>query len=274
MKIASSLSLCLVLPLVLPAGVSSAPMKPRPKSLAENARTVVGAIVEAARRNARLPARTKAGARPPFRRTGDDLMVYYVQEAARAARRLPADEARPAYLLALGVALDTTNLLRKNPVTAALWEKVETDKTRAQRLKVIGEATVHGRHDLALHFVVSAALTAVSGARAAEAAGILKEILDANGGSGFSFADLAADLSGIAFAEQVLASKDSLARIEKSFTVADHALSPKGLVEGLSAKDFAARYGSASDKRFRTALEALRKRVYALPAYKERKKEK
>ena len=58
---------------------------------------------------------------------------------------------------------------------------------------------MRGRHDLAQHVGVSAALTALSGPRAAEAAGLLKELLDSGeGGSVFSFADLAADLADLA----------------------------------------------------------------------------
>jgi hypothetical protein len=88
------------------------------------------------------------------------------------------------------------------------------------------------------------------------------------GDSGFSFADLSADLAGIAFAQRVLDTPEQLARVEKAFTVADYALSPKGLPEGLSEKEFARQYGSVSDKRFLTPFEDLRRRVRALPGYK------
>jgi hypothetical protein len=201
------------------------------------------------------------------------LTAYYVRAAAAAAgrlpRRAPVERAR-AFLLALGVMLDDSSLLRKNPVTGGLWRRIETDAERARRLAVLGTPTVHGRHDLAQHFSVSAGLTAMAGARAAEAAGVLKELLDAEGGSGFSFADLAADLAGVAFAEQILRAPERLAGVAKSFTVADYAPSPRGLIEGLSSRQFARRYGSVNDKRFRTALEALRRRVRALPGYRAR----
>ena len=49
-----------------------------------------------------------------------------------------------------------------------------------------------GRHDLAQHFVVSAALAAWSGEPVADAIGLYKELNDARHGSGFSFIDLAA----------------------------------------------------------------------------------
>ncbi len=243
--------------LSLLSAVPAAPKASLPVPIA-GARTVVAAIVEAAKHNA-------SQATP---RKGDELTAYYVRTAAAAARKLPEAERASAFLLGIGVALDTAALLRKNPVTGNLWNKVESEKERAARLKVIGEPTVHGRHDLTQHFVVSAALTASHGPRAAETAGLLKEMLDAEGGSGFSFADLASDLAGIAFAEQVLRSPARLAQLEKGFVVRDYAPSPRGLVEGLTSADFERRYGSLTDKRFRAALEALRKQVRALPGHK------
>jgi hypothetical protein len=135
---------------------------------------------------------------------------------------------------------------------------------------VLGTPTVHGRHDLAQHFGVSAALTAWAGARRAEAMGLAKEWLDAaEGGSGFSFADLAADLAGVTFASRVLDKPARLAALEKGFRVADFTVAPKGLDEGLSQKEFAKRYGSLRDERFKKALEALRKRVQDRPGFKE-----
>jgi hypothetical protein len=238
---------------------AEAPKKASSEALADNARTVLAAIVKAAADNQNLPERG--------RRTGDDLSVYYVRAGASAARRLPKEQAAPAFLLALGIALDDSSLLRSNLVTRTLWRRVEPDEARKQRLRVLGSPTLHGRHDLAQHFSVSAALSAAMGEQAAESAGLLKEMLDARGGSGFSFADLSADLAGIAFARRLLEKPDRLADIEKSFTVADYALPPKGLIEGLSAEQFAKQYGSLKDDRFLRVLADLRKRIDALPGY-------
>jgi hypothetical protein len=246
---------------------AEAPKKTSSEALADNARTVLAAIVKAAEENQRLPERVKAGARGPFRRVGDDLTVYYVRAGAAAARRLPAEQAAPAYLLALGIALDDSMLVRSNLLTRTLWRKVEPDEARKRRLRVLGSPSLHGRHDLAQHFAVSAALTAAAGPEAAEAAGLLKEMLDSRGGSGFSFADLSADFAGIAFARRLLAKPNLLAGVEKSFAVADYVLPPKGLPEGLMAAEFAKQYGSLNDERFRRRQADIRKRLDALPGY-------
>jgi hypothetical protein len=243
--------------------------------LAENARTVLAAIVKAADENHRLPPPPSPpllggkgeGARAPFRRSGEELTVYYVRTAAAAARKLPEKEGASAFLLALGIALDDSPLLRTNLLTRRLWRKVESDDARKQRLAVLGEPALHGRHDLAQHFSVSAALTAAAGPQAAESAGILKEKLDSRGGSGFSFADLSADFAGIAFARQLLAKPERLADIEKSFRIDDYTISPRGLPEGLTAAQFEKQYGSLTDERYLRVQEDIRKRIAALPGY-------
>ncbi len=251
--------LSLVLLLVSPADDRPA-AKPDRDTLMNSARSVMAAIVAAGRDNGRRTAPLKE----------DQLTEYYVRAAVAAARRLPEKQRAPAMLLALGVALDRSSLMRKNPVTAIPWRRVETDAERTERLKVLGTPTVHGRHDLAQHFAVSAGLTALLGAKAAESAGLLKELLDAEpGGSGFSFADLAADLSGVAFAQQLLDDPSRLAGVEKSYTVAAFVVPPKGLTEDLTREQFTKQYGSIRDARFRKELEALRKKVRALPGRKD-----
>ncbi len=60
--------------------------------------------------------------------------------------------------------------------------------------------SLYGRYDLAKHFVLSAAVTSLSNPVLAEVIGMKKEIADSYRGSGFSFADLAADRAGIKLA--------------------------------------------------------------------------
>ncbi|MGH7171060.1 MAG: hypothetical protein ACRELG_12345 [Gemmataceae bacterium] len=253
----------------LQAGEADSPKKQDTEKLAANAQAVLAAIVKAASENHRLPERNAPGARAPLRRSGDDLTVYYVRAAASAARRLPEKEAASAFLLALGIALDESSLLRSNLLTRGLWRKVEPDDARKRRLAVLGSPTLHGRHDLAQHFSVSAALTAAAGPQAAESAGLLKEMLDARGGSGFSFADLSADFAGIAFARRLLDKPSRLADLAKAFRIGDYALAPRGLPEGLTAKQFEKRYGSLKDERFQRLQTDIRKRIEALPGYRD-----
>jgi hypothetical protein len=233
-------------------------------------RTILTALIKAAEENRKLPERA-AGKKGPFRSTGDDLAAYYVRSAAAAARQLPAEHSVPAFLIGLGIGMDTAELMRKTPLTGPLWQKVESDAERRRRLEVIGLPTMQGRHDLNEHFVVSGALTALAGAYAAEKAGLLKEMLDSKGGSGFSFADLSADLAGVAFAQRLLDDPARLARVEKEFAVVDYLIPPKGLVEDLQEKEFKRQYGSITDERFLKPYEEIRKRILALPGYQDAK---
>lgn len=225
----------------------------------EAARQVLAAVVLTAEQN----QKQKQTARP-----ADRLTELYVRAAAKAALAL-ADKQADAFLLAVGVALDDDELLRKNLVTRDLWARLETDAERRKRLAVLGSPTIHGRHDWAQHFAVSAALTVFSGRQAAEAAGVFKEQLDMRpGGSGFSFADLGADFAGIAFAEHVRGGA-SLAELSKTFTVVDYVPKLAGLADGLPRDEFARQYGSVSDERFRAAQAAVWKRVRDLPVYQK-----
>lgn len=236
--------------------------KPDAEKLVPDARTVLAAVVEAAKENRRR--------KKPI--AGDELTAVYLKAAAAAARKLPDGRGGPAFALAVGVGLDTSALMRKNPVVAGTWRKVETDAERKARLEVLGEPTMHARHDLAQHFGVSMGLTAVLGEKRAESAGILKELLDAqDGGSGFSFADLAADFAGIALAKRVIDKPELLEGVEKGFAVKDYVPPPKGYAEGLTTAEFEKRYGGVRDERFRKARDEIVSRVQGLPGFTEKR---
>ena len=251
-----------MLPLILLLLPPAEPTKPDREKVVQGARVVVAAIVQAGKENGKRD-------RP---RKGDELTALYVRSAIEAAKDLPAAEAMPALNLGLGVAMDRSTLMRFNPVVALTWRRVETNAERSARLAALGEPTMFGRHDLAQHFFVSAALTAVLGAKAADAAGVAKELLDAQeGGSGFSFADLAADMAGVHFASRLIESPERAKAIGKRFRVTDYAIGPKGLDEDLAMKDFEKKYGGTGDERYKKKRDEILRRVKALPGYEDAK---
>jgi hypothetical protein len=213
------------------------------------ARRVVAAVVRAAE-----------GA-PAAR--GDDLADLCVRRAAAAA----AEEgiSPRGFLLGLGVALDSTDQLRNNPLTRPLVTRVESDQERRRRLQSLGKPTLRGRHDWLLHFAASAALAAHLGPEAAEGAGLAKELLDARGGSGFSFADLAADFAGVSLARRLLSADEpnriSLRELARRFRGADFFPRVDDLEEGLSWRRFTEKYGGPSDPRFVRQAEEIRHRL-------------
>ena len=86
--------------------------------------------------------------------------------------------------------------------------------------------------------MVSAALTVWLGPRAAQTLGIVKELRDSRSDSGFSYADLSADLAGIAFALGVRSSSPSLESLSGSFTIGDFFPTVDDLEEGIPWKTF------------------------------------
>jgi uncharacterized protein YfiM (DUF2279 family) len=128
--------------------------------------------------------------------------------------------------------------------------------------------TLAGRADLRKHFLVSAGLYAVDTGQAAFGMGELKELLDSNdGGSGFSFDDMAADLAGVRFARAFLAAPperwpDMLARIA---TEADIMPSIDGLPSGLSDAEFRARFRDVDSPEYAAMVAEIERRIDALP---------
>jgi hypothetical protein len=229
---------------------------------------VLQVIVAAAEANHRLPVGQEAGHDDLFRRRGDRLTEYYVHAAATAATSEAPDVERHALLLAMATAVETSDWLRKLPVVGALLREIESDDRRAHRLQVLGVPTLRSRHDLAEHFFISAAIACGAGRSPAETAGLAKELRDANGGSGFSFSDWTADLSGIALAEAVANGKVTLPVLVKRFRVTDYLPPVTDLPDGLSRTEFAQRFGSTSDERFRHLDADIRRQIAELPAYR------
>ena len=249
----------LLVPLLLQQAPAPAPGPARPGPPV--AAGVVAAVAKAAGENAALPAERRVA--------GDALGDLYVRRAAAAS-----EGDAMAFLVGLAHAVDPKATLARHPLTAAAFAGIETPEEGKARAEVLGKPTLRGRNDLLLHFAGSAALAAAASPRAAEAAGIAKETADSRGGTGFSFADLLADLAGVRFASW-LAEKETKARLEKvaaGFSGEAFLPDPSKEPEGLREEEFARRYGTASDERFLAKVKELRAAVDGLAAYREEAK--
>lgn len=135
----------------------------------------------------------------------------------------------------------------------------------APPLKVV----LHNRHDSAQHFIVSAMLTAWSDQRISDAIGLYKEILDKQQGSGFSFADLAADRAGTLFGNSLQQGRTDL-RAAFTAPLEDHHLmpSPLGLPEFLNADDFRDRFGDTRSPTYQRKLSEIEQSLRELPLYR------
>lgn len=224
---------------------------------------IVAAITEAAQSHESKPQ-------------ADRRADYYIRAAARAALEESEGEPARGFVVALGFGLDRTGALARDPIVRLLFDAVESAEQQQRRRQQLGKLTLAGREDLLLHFAISAALTGLVDGPAAEAVGVQKEIADARGkergrGSGFSFVDLAADLTGIELANVVLEdasqARARLRWIAEEYRSDAFFLDPRGLDEGLLYSDWAEQYGDASDPRFRDTLESLRGKVRACPGW-------
>lgn len=139
------------------------------------------------------------------------------------------------------------------------------DWPRPRRVSLI----IANRHDSAQHFVISAAIAAWAGSPVANAVGLSKEIDDSRGGSGFSFADLAADRAGTRFGEILSRHGERLDRALQD-GLSDRTLMPQldDLPEGLPEAEFRRRFGSVDSPAYRKLADAIEARLDALPLYR------
>jgi hypothetical protein len=144
---------------------------------------------------------------------------------------------------------------------------VPGDIVRPKRFRL----RLRGRTDFAQHFLVSAALTARGDTVLSNAVGLFKEIIDTDRGSGFSFTDIAADLSGSRFGELATTREDSARRIQHQLAVnvADDDLLPRvdDLPEFLDSTQFEAQFEHVGSPAYNAMMSKINRRIAALPLY-------
>jgi hypothetical protein len=128
------------------------------------------------------------------------------------------------------------------------------------------------RSDLTQHFVISAAIKILSEQGISAAIGEFKELMDrAEGGSGFSFADLAADMAGVKLAVMAL-EPDYAAKIQIALSNIQHesVFFPDIdlLPEGLSKAEFSRQYGSVDSEAYKQQVKDINQRITNLAVYK------
>jgi hypothetical protein len=148
---------------------------------------------------------------------------------------------------------------------------VRTDEMRAQS-PLPDNVVLAGRHDLRLHFIISAALELLSDRGITHAIGEFKELLDTDSrGSGFSFVDLAADRAGVVFSEIATHRRDTASRLQRLLAASGSEdlffPSVAELPEGISRAEFAQRYSNTDSVAYRTLVAEVDRRVAMLPAY-------
>ncbi len=125
-----------------------------------------------------------------------------------------------------------------------------------------GTVTLLGRADLAQHWLVSAALALESDTKTADVIGVFKEVLDSRGGSGFSFADLAADRAGVRFGEAAAADPANWQQRAAGLRIeADLMPAIDALPEGLQEPEFQKRFRARDNQAYAQVLAEIEKRL-------------
>ncbi len=141
------------------------------------------------------------------------------------------------------------------------WMRQATSWPTLERRRI----TLVGREDLAKHFFVSAIVAAQADRTLADAVGVTKELDDSRGGSGFSFADLAADRAGTQFGERAVNDGDALLeRLTGGVQDSDIMPGIDGLPESLTALEFEAQFGGVGQPRYNAMLAVIEARVTQL----------
>lgn len=200
----------------------------------------------------------------------DKRFEAFVQAAFRLARERsaagdPVLENRAA-LVALGALLGDSRI-------SGFQRSVVDDAQRTAAARVAGQVTIRGRRDWTQHFCVSAAITATSNEAASNQVGLMKERMDMRpGGSGFSFADLAADRAGTRLA--VAATRDQGAaramqvRLAGKFALDDLFPRADDLPEGLSEAELKSRYGGVGGAGYKELMADIERRLDRCAALK------
>ncbi len=128
------------------------------------------------------------------------------------------------------------------------------------------EMRLRGRPDWPLHLLISAALAAEAGSPLSDAIGLYKEVTDSRQGSGFSFADLAADRAGIRLG--LAARRDPLglqARLARGIVDDDLLPMVKDLPEDMPEADYKRRFGGVGAPAHQAMVREIDTRLDRLP---------
>lgn len=132
--------------------------------------------------------------------------------------------------------------------------------------------TLAGRHDFAQHYSLSAAIAACTGSPLADAVGLYKEADDAQGGSGFSFNDIAADRAGVRLGELATAGVAGARRVQGAAAgrlgAAEILPEVRDLPEFMQEAEFRRRYGGIGGAEYKKMMAQIERRVAALSLFR------
>ncbi|GGD48337.1 hypothetical protein [Lacimicrobium alkaliphilum] len=188
---------------------------------------------------------------------------YYLQPLFEqaSARAVDTDAVRENESALLALAIYTGNR------HFARFVGLQALPRRGHRMDIV----LAGRQDLQLHFIYSAAIKLLSDQGISIAVGEFKELMDrGEGGSGYSFVDLAADMAGVRLARAALEPdrarlvQQRLARAQDSRVYFPAVLD---LPEGMDKDEFSRRFQAVDSPAYQQQVDKIKARLKALPLY-------
>lgn len=129
------------------------------------------------------------------------------------------------------------------------------------------------RQDFAQHFLVSAGLTVSAGTGIADTIGLLKELEDSQGGSGFSFTDIGADRTGVRFAELAVSNTATARAVQDKFAFglaeSDFMAEFRDLPEFMDDSTFRRLYGGVGAPAYNAVTDDIERRISATRFFTE-----
>ncbi|MDH5424226.1 MAG: hypothetical protein OEY29_04420 [Gammaproteobacteria bacterium] len=153
--------------------------------------------------------------------------------------------------------------INKNPLSYV------SDETLSVRPRI--ELTLKDRGDLTKHYLISSAINMMSDSVWSNAIGLRKELKDANGGSGFSFVDLMADIAGnklATLAQSPARAVEIQSRLSQLSSEDEIMADISGLQEGLTAEEFRIEYGNLSSEEYIQVIRDIERRLFACSVYR------
>jgi hypothetical protein len=194
-------------------------------------------------------------------------LAYYLQGVMKEAKVLSTQHEQSSATLENEAAIIALTIYAGSPRFATLLGDLSfaIDRIPSARPRPV----LANRGDLSLHFLFSAAIKLMSEKGVSIAVGEFKELMDrGTGGSGYSFIDLAADMSGAHFAALAV-SPESAQHLQNALAGEVNErffmVSIEGLEEGMSKAEFTRKYTGVDSERYKQVVALIEQRIANLP---------
>ncbi|MGJ8694379.1 MAG: CehA/McbA family metallohydrolase [Thalassotalea sp.] len=216
-----------------------------------------------------------------------DIETERVKAYLSFIHSLPQTESSLAWYIGKVFAFAQKQSIEYDPVTentAALWALAIAYSNNSfarfigieNTITINNAPTLRGRGDLKLHFLYSVVLEQIGDQEIALNIGEIKELLDSyKGGSGYSFADLAADKTGLMFSEKLTKSTTDAIFAQKTLAnITDESVFfpfIHDLPEGFKGNEFERVFDNIDSPLYRSQENRIVSRINRMPLFKEKK---